>query len=60
MFRHINVSCPMKFTYVVVSATIYCSCMLLKLGLYVKNSEAHVIVVSLLYLEHIHLCDIFQ
>jgi hypothetical protein len=57
MFGRINVSCPVKFTYVVVSAAIYCSCMLLNVGLYSRNFEAHVIAVSLvygtlLYLEH--------
>jgi len=57
MFGHINVSCPMNFTYVVVSATKYCSCMLLMVVLYSRNFEAHVIAVSLvygtlLYLEH--------
>ena len=56
MFGHINVSCPMN-TYVVVSVTKYCSCMLLNIGLYSRNFEVHVIVVSLvygtiLYLEH--------
>ena len=56
MFGHINVSCPMN-TYVVVSVTKYCNCMLLNIGLYSRNFEVHVIVVSLvygtlLYLEH--------
>lgn len=48
-FGDIIVSFPMKFIYVVVSATIYCSCMLLKVSLYSRNFEAYVIAVSLLY-----------
>jgi len=44
-FGHINVSCPMNSIYVVLSVTKYCSCMLLKVGLYSINFEAHVIAV---------------
>jgi hypothetical protein len=49
MFGNINVSCPIKFIYVTAPATIYCRCILLKVDLYSRNFEAHVIAVSLLY-----------